>query len=74
MALPRADIFPYLIVLKYPHEFSADPIQIIFEVTLQATTPRTLVVYADLVMEMFICGIRNIIYPPTKSLLLYLEG
>ena len=44
------DIFPDLIVLKYPHECSADPIQITFEVTLQATTPKTLVVYADLVM------------------------
>ena len=43
MSMPRADLFPYFIVLTSPHEGSADPIAIIFEVTLQATKPRTLV-------------------------------
>ena len=43
MSLPRSDIFPDLIVLTSPHERSADPIPSIFEVTLQATKPRTLV-------------------------------
>ena len=43
MSLPRADIFPDLIVLTSPHESSADPIASIFEVTLQATKPITLV-------------------------------
>ena len=43
MSLTSADIFPDFIVLTSPHERSADPIPIIFEVTLQATKPRTLV-------------------------------
>ena len=43
MSLPRADIFPDLIVLTSPHERSEDPITRGFEVTLQATKPRTLV-------------------------------
>ena len=43
MSLTRADIFTYLIVLTSPHERSADPISSIFEVTLQATKPTTLV-------------------------------
>ena len=43
MTLPRADLFPDLIVLTSPHERSADPITRNFEVTLQATEPRTLV-------------------------------
>ena len=43
ISLPGADIFPGLIVLTSPHECSEDPIAIIFEVTLQATQPRTLV-------------------------------
>ena len=43
MSLPRADIFQDLIVFTSPHERSADPIQNLFEVTLQATKPRTLV-------------------------------
>ena len=43
MSLPRADIFPDFIVLTSPHESSADPIPRIFEVTLQATKPRTVV-------------------------------
>ena len=43
MSLPIYDLFPDLIVLKPPHEHSSDPIQRIFEVTLQATNPRTLV-------------------------------
>ena len=43
MSLPRADLFPDFIVLTSPHERFADPIPIIFEVTLQATKPRTLV-------------------------------
>ena len=42
MSLPRADLFPDLSVLTSPHERSADPIPIVFEVTLQATKPRTL--------------------------------
>ena len=41
--MPRADIFTDLIVLTSPHERSADPIPRIFEVTLQATKPRTFV-------------------------------
>ena len=41
MPLPIADIFPDFIVLTSPHEHSADPIPRIFEVTLQATKPRT---------------------------------
>ena len=43
MSLPRADLFPDFIVLTSPHERSADPIPRIFEVTLQATKPRTVV-------------------------------
>ena len=43
MLLPSADLFPDFIVLTSPHERFADPIPIIFEVTLQATKPRTLV-------------------------------
>ena len=43
ISLPRADLFPDFIVLTSPHELSADPIPRIFEVTLQATKPRTLV-------------------------------
>ena len=43
MSLPRADIFPDLIVLTSPYERSTDPIPSIFEVTLQSTTPSTLV-------------------------------
>ena len=43
MSLPRAYIFTDLIVLTPPHERSEDPIPSIFEVTLQATIPRTLV-------------------------------
>ena len=39
---PRAYLFPDFIVLTTPHEFSADPIPRVFEVTLQAATPRTL--------------------------------
>ena len=42
-SLPRADIFPDVIVLTSPHESSADPIPRIFEVNLQVTKPRTLV-------------------------------
>ena len=43
MPLPRADLFLGLIVLTSPHERSADPIPIIFEVTLKATKPRNFV-------------------------------
>ena len=43
MSLPRAYRFPDFIVLTSPHERSADLIPRIFEVTLQATKPRTLV-------------------------------
>ena len=43
MSLPTADIFSGFIVLTSPHERSADIIPGIFEVTLQATEPRTLV-------------------------------
>ena len=43
MSLPRAYLFPDFIVLISPHERLADPIPRIFEVTLQATKPRTLV-------------------------------
>ena len=42
MSLPRADILSDFIVLTSPHERSADSIPRIFEVTLQATKPRTL--------------------------------
>ena len=42
MSLLRADLFADLIVLTSPHELSEDPIPEIFEVTLQATKPRTL--------------------------------
>ena len=41
--LPRSDILPDLVVLTSPHERSADYIPKIFKLTLQATTPRTLV-------------------------------
>ena len=43
MSLPRADLFPYFIVLTSPHVRSADPIPKTIEVTLQATKPITLV-------------------------------
>ena len=43
ISLPIANIFPNLIVLTLPHERSAHPIPRIFEVTVQATKPRTLV-------------------------------
>ena len=43
MSLPGADIFPDFIVLTSPHERSEYPIPRIFEVTLQATKPRTMV-------------------------------
>ena len=43
MSLPGSDIFPDLIVLISLHERSADHIPIFFELTLQATKPRTLV-------------------------------
>ena len=43
MSLPRADLFPDFIVLTSSHEHSAYPIPSTFEVTLQATKPRTLV-------------------------------
>ena len=43
MPLTRTVIFPDLVVLTSPHELSAYPIPRIFEVTLQATKPRTLV-------------------------------
>ena len=43
MPLPRAGILSDLIVLKLPHERSADLIPIFFEVTLQAKKPNTLV-------------------------------
>ena len=43
MSLPIVDIFPDLIFLPSPHERSADTIPRIFEVTPQATKPRTLV-------------------------------
>ena len=43
MSLPRADLFPDFIFLTSPHEISEDPIPIMFEVTLQATKPRTFV-------------------------------
>ena len=43
MSLPRPDLFTYLIVLTSPHERSAYPIPRSFEVSLQATKPRTLV-------------------------------
>ena len=43
MSLPRVDLFPDFIVLTSPYERSEDPIPRIFEVTLHATKPRTLV-------------------------------
>ena len=43
MSLPRAYLFPGFIVLNSLHERSADPIPRIFEVTPQATKPRTVV-------------------------------
>ena len=43
MSLPIADIFTDLMFLTSPHERSADLIPRIFEVTLQATKPITLV-------------------------------
>ena len=43
MSLPISDLFPDLIVLTSPHERSAGPIPRIFEVTLQAKKPITLV-------------------------------
>ena len=43
LGIGSADLFPDLIALTSPHERSADPIRYIFEVTLQATKPRTLV-------------------------------
>ena len=43
MPLTCADLFPDYIVLTSPHERSADPIPRSFEVTLQATKPKTLV-------------------------------
>ena len=43
MSLPRAYLFPDLIVLTSLHDRSADLIPRNFEVTLQATKPRTLV-------------------------------
>ena len=43
MSLPRDDILPDCIFLTSPHERSTDPTPGIFEVTLQATTPRNLV-------------------------------
>ena len=43
ISLPRVDILPDLISLTSPHECSADPIQITFEVTMQDIKPRTLV-------------------------------
>ena len=43
MSLPIVDILPEFIVLTSPHERYVDPIPINFEVTLQATKPRTLV-------------------------------
>ena len=39
----RAALFPDLIVCPSPNEKSADPIPSNFEVTMQATKPRTLV-------------------------------
>ena len=43
MSLRMSDIFLDLIALTSPHERSEDPIPRIFEVTLEATKPRTLV-------------------------------
>ena len=43
MPLIRADLLPGFIVLTSPHEHSSDPIQRIFEVTLQAKKSRTLI-------------------------------
>ena len=43
MSLPRADLFPDLGPLTSHNERSVDPIPIIFEVTLQAAKPRTLI-------------------------------
>ena len=47
MSLPRADLFPDLIVLTSPHERSAYPIPSIFGDTLQATKPITFVDVKD---------------------------
>ena len=43
MSLTESDILPDFIVLTPPHELSAEPIPINFEVTLQATKSRALV-------------------------------
>ena len=43
MSLPRADLFPDFIVLTSPYERSVDHIPRMFEATLQATKPITLV-------------------------------
>ena len=43
MSLPRTDLFPYFNILTSPHERSADPIPTSYEVTLQATKPKTFV-------------------------------
>ena len=43
MSLPRADLFPDVMVLTSPHERSADPIPRIFVFTLQATKSSTVV-------------------------------
>ena len=43
MSLPRAYFFANLVVLTSPYERSEDHIPVIFEVTLQAKKPRTLV-------------------------------
>ena len=55
MSLPRADLFPDFIVLTSPYERSADPIPRIFEVTLQATKPRTLVDCKECFYAMYDC-------------------
>ena len=43
MSLHGADLFPNLIVLTPPQEYSANHIPRIFEVTMQATKPRIFV-------------------------------
>ena len=43
ISLQRADILPDFTVLTSPHERSADTIPLIVDVTLQSTTPKTLV-------------------------------
>ena len=43
MSLQRSNLFTDLIVLTSPHERSEYPIPVIFEVTMQAKKPRTLV-------------------------------